>query len=178
MRKYLFLLAFTFIVPFNVEDVVAQKLVKNEVDKFTQKTTKQTSTEWLCKKDVFGSPTNIIMLSILKEGDNIQLLANLGTSNREKYTEDSGIMLLLENNDVVTLRTNFTGISSYVKAVHFMGPSSYIFNTGFTLKEEDVEKLSSVKVVSARINYMGGHQDFEIKKRDQDLLIRMFSIIK
>lgn len=157
---------------------IAQTLIKNEIDKFTKVVTVETSSEVLCRKTVPGAGAHQVVISILKKGDNnIQLLANLGTTTCEKYTEDDGISLLLENDEVVTLRTNFIGVSGPFRVLRPFTPGSHFFDTGFTLSKEDVELLGKYRVVEARINYLGGHQDMTIKKPKQNLLKNMLSLI-
>ena len=96
--------------------------------------------------------------------------ANILMHEIVKYTEDDGVTFLLDNDDTVMLKTNFTGIGGEAYG------KGYWFNTSFTLANEDVEKLKNHKVVAIRINYLGGHYDREIKSNKQELIAKSLKL--
>lgn len=98
--------------------------------------------------------------------------ARILLSDIVKYTEDDGIMFLLDNDETVTLKTSYTGIGG---DADFKG---YAFSTSFLLNDEIVEKLKNHKIVSVRINYMGGHYDKDLKGKKQELIMKSLKLFE
>ena len=87
-----------------------------------------------------------------------------------KYEEGDGVTFLLDNDETVTLLSNYTGIGSKSFA------KGYLFETSFTLSEEDVERLKNNKVTAVRITYLGGHYDRELKDKKQELIMNCLNL--
>lgn len=167
MKKLLFVL----IGIFTISIASAQKLKVNEVDKFTKTMKKETSHETLYGAGAPGYVKHRFAFSIRKNGESYSMPAFIVLSDMEKYTEDSGIILLLSNNETVELKTLYTGIGA---SKYDMG---YGFSTCFTLTDSDVEKLKNNKIVSIRINYLGGHYDKDIKSSKQDIVSKCLKLV-
>ena len=82
-----------------------------------------------------------------------------------KYTEEDGITFLLDNDNTVTLKTNYTGIGA-----ESIG-KCYVFKTSYNMSNDDVAKLKNNKVIAVRITYLGGKFDREIKKEKQKIIM-------
>ena len=97
--------------------------------------------------------------------------ANILLKEIEKYDENSGVIFLLDNDETVELKSNFTGIGSK------KFDNGYFFETSFTLSNDDVIKLKEHKITNVRIIYMGGHYDRELKSKKQDLVMKCLQLI-
>jgi len=167
MKKLLFVL----IGIFTISLANAQKLKVNEVDKFTKSVKKQTSSETLYGAGAPGWVKNRFNFSIRKIGDSYSMTAFIVLDDMGKYTDDSGIILLLSNDETIELQTLYTGIGA---DKYDMG---YGFSTCFTLTDSDVEKLKNNKIVSIRINYLGGHYDRDIKGGKQEIISKCLKLV-
>lgn len=152
--------------------VSAQKIKKKEIDKFSKAEIIETSLESLYKQNfMLTGFTNIFECSIRKTNGEYTMPANILTKEIEKYTEDSGVTFLLDNDDTVTLTTLYTGVSGEKFG------NGYWFNTVFPLSDEDVQKLKNNKVVSIRVSYLGGHYDHDVKDKKQSVISKMLKLV-
>lgn len=153
--------------------VFAQKVEKDIIDKFSKARVIETSSEKIADynkwKSLFPDISDV-KVCIRYVGGKWSMPATLCTDEVVKYTEDDGIMLLLENDEIVDLKTIYTGLSS--------GNIRKEFTTVFRLTDEDRELLRKNKIVSVRLSYLGGYKDFDVTKKRQDKIIKMFYIIE
>ena len=169
MKKLLIVLSLILVC---ASSVSAQKIKKKEVDKFTKAEIVETSVESLYKQNFMMSGfTNIFECCIRKTNGFYVMPANILTKEVEKYTEDSGVTFLLDNDDTVTLTTAYTGISGDKFG------NGYWFNTAFNLSEDDVVKLKNNKVVSIRVSYLGGNYDHDVKGKKQEVIAKMLKLV-
>lgn len=167
MRKFIIL----FLLGVFPCSLFAQKIKKKEIDKFTKAEVVETSVETLY--DSFSGYE--FKFCIRKVNSAYEMSANIRMEDIVKYTEGDGVTFLLDDEDIVNLETNFTGIGGEIVGEIF--GSKYWFRTSFILTDRDVEKLKSHKVVSIRIRYLGGHYDRDIKKNKQDLISKSLLLL-
>lgn len=164
----LFLLGF-----FSCCSIFAQKIKKKEIDKFTKAEVIETSLETMYSVNLLGTGwCNKFEFQIRRTDGMYTMPANILMNKVVKYTENDGVTFLLDNDDTVDLKTNFTGIGSEAYA------KGYWFRTSFLLTESDVEKLKKNKVTAIRINYIDGHYDKDIKENKQDLIQRSLMLFE
>lgn len=169
MKKFFWLM---LLVVF-VGTVNAQKIIVNEIDKFTKEEVIQTSFKDLYTRYLLGMQvSDSFSCSLKKSGDTYVMFAKIMTRGIVKYDEDSGIIFLLANGESVRLKTSYTGIASTRIA------SGYLFETAFILTESDVEKLRSNNVVATRLIYMGEYFDRDLKSEKQKVIAKMFKLIE
>lgn len=150
----------------------AQKIKKNEVDKFTKEQTIETSIESLYSVNFLASGFIYKFdFQIRKVGDVYSMPANILLKEIEKYDENSGVTFLLDNDDTVELTTNFTGVGATKYG------NGYFFETSFTLSSDDVKKLKEHKITNVRIRYLGGHYDRELKSKKQELVMKCLQLV-
>ena len=155
-----------------VASMSAQKIKKKEIDKFTKTEIIETSVESLYKQYFLATGfTNIFECCIRKADGKYIMPANILTKEIEKYTEDSGVTFLLDNDETVTLTTSYTGVSGDKFG------NGYWFKTVFSLNDDDVQKLKSNKVVSIRVSYLGGHYDHDVKGKKQEVISKMLKLV-
>lgn len=116
--------------------------------------------------------TNSFEFAIRKNGDSWTMPANIVLPHIEKYDENSGVSLLLDDGNTITLRTMYTGIG-----IKKMG-DGYQFETCFELSDDDIAQLKSHKVTDVHVRYMGGHYDRTLKDKKQVLIQKMLSLFK
>lgn len=152
--------------------VNAQKIEFKEVDKFTKNKIVETSMEKLYTKNPMAMGySNFFSCAIRKVDDDYSMPATILMDDIVKYDENSGVTFLLSNDETVTLRTNYTGIGGEKFG------QGYLFNTSFSLSKLDVNLLKHNNIVSVRISYMGGHFDYDIKSKKQDIVAKMFELV-
>ena len=161
------LLIFTFAI-----NVQAQKIKTKEVDKFTKSEVIETSTERLYSKNLMGTGfCNIFQCSIRKVNGVYSMPAGILMNDVVKYDENSNIMLLLSNNETITLQTAYTGVGAERFA------NGYWFYTAFILSQSDVDKLKAYDVESIRVNYMGGCFDRDLKNNKKGIISKMLKLV-
>ena len=160
-----FIVAFIFLA--FVTSSYAQKIKKHEIDKFTKEEFVQTSSVKLF--DVFGfMRRHKFECYIEKHGDIITMPAIMGFDCENiDIDKNSGVIFLLDNDETIELLTEFIGDTDRYNR----------FSTCFKLSPEDVEKLRNNKVVSVRINYVGGHYDAEVKEKNQSKISNMLNLV-
>lgn len=169
MKKIIFL----FLLGLVSCSVFAQKIKKKEIDKFTKAEVIETSLETMYSVNLLGAGwCNKFEFQIRRTDGIYTMPANILMNEVVKYTENDGVTFLLDNDDTVDLKTNFTGIGSEAYA------KGYWFRTSFLLTESDVEKLKKNKVTAIRINYIDGHYDKDIKENKQDLIQRSLMLFE
>ena len=97
--------------------------------------------------------------------------ANILLRDIEKYDENSGVTFLLDNDDTVVLKTNYTGVGAEKFG------NGYFFNTTFDINDSDVQKLREHKITNVRISYLGGHYDRELKSKKQELVMKCIQLV-
>lgn len=168
MRKFLFLLLACLLVATSY----AQKIKKSEVDKFTKTKLVETSVESLYSVNFMASGFIYKFdFCIRKADDSYVMPANILMQEIVKYDENSGVTFLLDNDDTVILKTNFTGIGG-----NKFG-KGYFFETSFNISEADVQKLREHKITNVRVSYLGGHYDRELKSKKQELVMKCIQLV-
>lgn len=148
----------------------SQKIRKHEIDKFTKSEVIETSSETLYKSYYFGVINHKFDFCIRKVNDTFCMPADILMDDMVKYTEDDGVSFLLDNDEVVRLVTNYSGIGAEKFG------SGYWFHTSFDMTAADVEKLKGHKVLSVRITYLGGYCDKDLKGGKQVLIQKMLKL--
>lgn len=169
MKKILFLLMVSMLSA----PIYAQRIKKNEIDKFTGAELIQTSNETLYTKQFImaANVTNMFSFCIRRVNGEYCMPATIVMDDVVKYREEDGVQFLLDNGEIVALKTNYTGIGceSY-------GNMGYSFSTSFDLQESDVEKLKNNKVITVRVTYLGGHFDRDLKSNKQQLIAKSLKL--
>lgn len=168
MKKLLFIVFACFLVSASF----AQKIKKSEVDKFSKTRIIETSMESLYSVNFMASGFIYKFdFCIRKAGDSYVMPANILLKEIEKYDEDSGVTFLLDNDDTVVLKTNFTGIGGEKFG------NGYFFETSFNISDVDVQKLREHKITNVRVSYLGGHYDRELKSKKQELVMKCIQLV-
>ena len=147
----------------------SQKIKKHEVDKFTKLEVIETSEETLYKT-YLALINHKFDFCIRKVENTFSMPANILMDDIVKYTEDDGVSFLLDNDEVVKLFTNYSGVGAEKFG------QGYWFHTSFNMTAADVEKLKTHKVLSVRISYLGGHYDKDLKGGKQVLIQKMLKL--
>ena len=157
--------------------VWGQKITKLEVDKFTKQTIIETSSEKIADfnkwKSLLPDPSEVLV-SIRNVDGVWRMPASIRLDEVQKYTEDDGITLLLENDSTIILTTLYTGVGAESVG---LSNSRHAFDTVFELTDEDVENLRKYKITAVRVNFLGGHKDFECNKSKAEKVMKMIKLI-
>ena len=171
MKRFLLIISMIFLSSANLN---AQSIKKNEVDKFTGAKIIETSSKTLYSQNspLMTGFTHKFDFALRKVNDSITIVANILMNDIVKYTEDNGVIFLLENNDKISLKTTYTGIGSDVFA------NGYYFSTVFHLSTEDIEKLKKYKITDVRVTYFGGHYDKTLSENKRILMQKMLRLLE
>lgn len=168
MKKVLFLMFACMIATTSF----AQKIKKSEIDKFSKTKIVETSMESLYSVNFMASGFIYKFdFCIRKSGDSYVMPANILLKDIEKYDENSGVTFLLDNDDTVVLKTNFTGVGGSKFG------NGYFFETSFNISDADVQKLREHKITNVRVSYLGGHYDRELKSKKQELVMKCIQLV-
>lgn len=154
-----------------------QKIDKHEVDKFTKQCIIETSYEKIADfnkwKSLIPDPSEVLV-SIRNVDGAWRMPASIRLDEVQKYTEDDGITLLLENDSTMILTTLYTGIGAESVG---LSNSRHAFDTVFELTDEEIDNLRKYKITAVRVNFLGGHKDFECNKSKGEKVKRMIKLI-
>lgn len=153
---------------------LAQKITTNEVDAFTKAHKVETSMEKIAQKREFmGEITARIELAVRNVDGIVTIPCNISKTPIVKYDEKSGLTLLFENGDTAILPTMYTGVGSESKAMW----GDHWFKTVLNVNEKDLENLRNQKVKAIRLSYFGSYQDFELKGKESELIMKMMRMV-
>lgn len=153
---------------------IGQKIITDEVDAFTKAHLLETSMEKIAqKRDFMGDITARIELSVRSVNGEITIPCNISKTPMIKYDEESGIVFLFENGAIAFLKTMYTGIGSESKSMW----GNNWFKTVLTVNSQDLDNLCHQKITAIRLQYFGGHQDFKIKGKESELIIKMMRLV-
>lgn len=154
-----------------------QKIARHEVDKFTKQSVIETSSEKIADfnkwKSLIPDPSEVVVS--IRNVDGAWIMpTSIRLDEIQKYTEEDGMTLLLENDATIVLKTLYTGIG----AEHVgLSNNRHAFNTAFELTNEDVENLRTNNIAAVRVSYLGGHKDFECNKSKGEKVKKMIKLI-
>ena len=164
------------LVCFSLTYAIAQncKYKTNEIDKFTNKFTKQTKSE-----KVISSFYTEGEFSVKKSDTSYSFIFDYkisSYSNFEPYSIKQGalLMFLLENGEMVTLKSS-DNINGIKKTVVLLPPvyECYLTNISYPVSKSQIDLLFKSKIKSIRFyrTESNGKEDFidnEIKKKNQE----------
>lgn len=92
-----------------------QKIARQEVDKFTKQSVIETSSEKIADfnkwKSLIPDPSEVVVS--IRNVDGAWIMpTSIRLDEIQKYTEEDGITLLLENDATIILKTLYTGIGA------------------------------------------------------------------
>ena len=154
-----------------------QKIARHEVDKFTKQSVIETSSEKIADfnkwKSLITDPSEVVVS--IRNVDGAWIMpASIRLDEIQKYTDEDGITLLLENDATIILKTLYTGIGAESVG---LSNNRHAFNTAFELTNEDVENLRTNNITAVRVSYLGGHKDFECNKSKGEKVKKMIKLI-
>lgn len=152
-----------------------QKIIKNDIDKFTKQRQIEVGQKDIVRTHKFGGPNYTLFLGLRYTEGKWVIPAVIVTNSVEKYNEESGISLLLDNGETINLITNYTGISGPDNPDGLRG--YYGFDTSFSLTDAELESLRLHPITDIRISSLDANYDFVIKKNKQNLIQKMISLI-
>ncbi len=175
MKKILFILSLLFCV----SALSAQKIKTKEVDKFTKSKIITTSWDrWFRKTHSVSLTYNMGVRCCLKAiDDELFLNAEIYVPVMYYFDEDSGLVLLLDNDETITLNVPEGGIAEKGGG-DLSGIDGYCFKTVFDLTPELLHVLREHKVLSVRIIAKDKHFDADLKAKSQDYLIRLIKLVE
>lgn len=154
-----------------------QKIAKHEVDKFTKQVVIETSSEKIADynkwKSLLPDPSEVFV-SIRNVDGTWVMPASIRLDEVQKYTEEDGLTLLLENDATIILKTLYTGIGGESVG---LSNNKHAFNTAFELTDDDVNNLRANKITAVRVNFLGGHKDFECNKSKGEKVMKMIKLV-
>lgn len=159
--------------------MVAQKIGKNEVDKFTKQRVIETKQEELIKRNKWKNQWQRILISFRNVNGEWVMPTFIELDEIEKYDDGSTITLLLDNGDAIILECLYTGIGAEDCTIGIGGINPHVhgFSTVFNLSTDDVDLLKKHNVTDVRVSPLGKNYDFAVGEKEQSLLMRSISKI-
>lgn len=157
---------------------MAQKIEKNEIDKFTKQRLVETKMETLAKFNKWKSfKADNTRLNIGVRFCNGEWLfpALIILDDCEKVIEGNGVLFLLDNGETIISTTAYTGI---FESSQEPGSHLWMFNTVLYIDQDDVDKLRNYKITDIRISVLGKNYDLPVDEGKQDLINRMINLIE
>lgn len=163
MKKLLLILWLSLIVT----DSKAQKLIRDEVDEFTNESVKSTSFDVLCANMKFMAQVAITEINGKK-----LLEVKLSTGQYiPSISEGEELMLKLQNGEVVTLISNqFVQACKGCAAKGLMGSGADGIHAFYRIEEPQELKLKQHAITKIRIYTYKGYMEGNIKEGKSELL--------
>lgn len=154
--------------------MVAQKIEKNEVDKFTKQHIVETKQEELIKRNKWKNQWQRILITIRNVNGEWVMPTFIELNEIEKYDEGSTISLLLDNGDTIILESLYTGIGAEDCPIGIGGINSHVhgFSTVFNLSNANIDMLREHTVTDVRVSPLGKNYDFVVGEKEQSLIMR------
>lgn len=167
MKKYISIISILFLASIN--EISAQKLEKNEIDKFTKKSIKATSWEPLIGKGGMSALYTNFRIRKIDEKVWFELKMMM---NNEIYSilENDQIIFLFENESTLTLHNNESTVACKgCGAPGFVGSEGFGTHTIYKLTKEDIETFRMNKLIGVRIYNSESYVEGEITKANASL---------
>lgn len=153
----------------------AQKISRDEYDKFTKNRNIETSYLTMYKKMTLISTEHGVNLALRKYGNSYVLLADIKNIEPIRFVKGNGMIFLFDNDSTIELNGNYTGTAT--KSEIGSAVNAYSFTTSYDLSEQDVEMFKNHKITGIRTTYAAGSFDGEIKSKNQQNVQKMFATI-
>jgi len=159
----------------------SQKLVKLEVDKFTNDTVSVTSMEKLATTETFTS-TQAAFLNAYVSRTGTHIFLNfehdVTTENNQYFLVSQGdvTMLKLDDNTIIKL-ANDISVHPDRKDIKkgFVQREYFSVNIGYGISKEDINKLLTSTLTTVCVGV--DNQNFDVKPKDSDVLKKMFKLV-
>lgn len=147
-------------------NVTAQRLLKNEFDKFNKWQVKETS--WMYISTQWKSALTV---QARKVDDLVTLNFKIGLHDVFRVDEGENMQILLSNNETLTIPCTI-GEVAYSKNGQWMAKSTY------KLSKEQIDKLTTTPVSAIRMP-IGSHEysDFTIKEKHSRDIMKCLKIL-
>jgi hypothetical protein len=132
-----------------------QKIIKNEVDKFSKQKRVETSEVWLSNK--LHNRLNVHLRSV---GEYNYALFYADGKGAGIINEQYPLIFLLENDS--TIKIHPTGLQSY----EFGSSQNYYKNHQYNISDDNLNSLSKQTVKSVRVYTSEGYCDYDVKEKD------------
>ena len=145
----------------------AQKLKKNELDKFTKEHIKETSYENIWRNAMFGG---LIEAKIRKSNDDITLWLYLHLTNSFIIGLDYKSYLLLQNDSSIILKCIAGTVGNASKHV-------WHGQAGYRISLEDAKALSESPLKAIRIDFGDKYDTYTIKEHNATAIRDMLKLV-
>lgn len=155
---------------FFIQQVNAQKLSRNEVDKFTKISVKETSWEALSRPF-----TRVLMQRVKSMDGNIYIEFSITYSSIFRVDLDDEVIFLLTSGKTVPVKCVRGGIPSYTYSKY---GSHYNLHALYKLTEANINDLLSEKVTDVRLGMGNEFDTFDhIKEKNAEKLQKALILI-
>lgn len=161
----------------------AQKIKKNEVDKFTKESIIETSFEKIVSDNnamnkMMGSSSGLlhknIWVAFLKKGDSEYLRLKWSCNDIVALSDDSDIIFLDSDGNTYTFNnTGFTLSGAGEAATGFVGSAIYGLNI---YAIGDLSEMKNKTMTDLRIHTTDGYIDFKINKKGAEKLLKTYNL--
>lgn len=160
----------TLLLGTSLSSSYGQKITKNEVDKFTKNTIKETSFE------VLAMPfKNALRFSIRSVNDDIYIRFRVSLHQAFRIDEGDYAYLALENGTSIQLKCTKGGLADYLSGVG----SLWVCDGSFEITKQDIEEIKQSRIIAARIDTGDYKVEFDkVKPKNDEKLKKALSLIQ
>jgi len=168
------IIVMTLFVLSEVLTMSAQKIAKDEIDKFTKQRVIETKQEELIKRNKWKNQWQRILISIRNVNGEWVMPAFIELEEIEKYDDESTMTLLLDNGESIILESLYTGIGAEDCPIGIGGVNSHVhgFSTVFNLSETNLNMLRAHEITDIRVSPLGKNYDFVVGDKEKSLISR------
>jgi len=151
-----------------------QKLTKDEVDSFTNKTVKETSWETLNKKSSLYSYVRF------RKVDSIYILGFKMMIGNKVYSVDEGEVLLFKfmDDEIIKIKNSEYQLTTYgAGATGLAGSNMLGINLTCVIDKKILEKLKAKPLMEVRVYTSDGYAEAEVKNKQADKFMELASLI-
>ncbi|MBS1531929.1 MAG: hypothetical protein JSU01_16620 [Bacteroidetes bacterium] len=178
--KFLSLSCLSLVIP---SVLLAQKMDKPQIDKFTNDTTLLTTRASIAKKDVGAYYQQLEIYCSKTQGEvTLHLIVDLPQREYYRYriAAGSAILLKLADNALISLRSpaDLISVTGAEKGGQFnQGISTWTVDIGLELSTQNLQRLSKVEVTAVRIPTDRSNIDMDLNSGDRAILQNMVLLI-
>ena len=146
----------------------AQRLEKDEVDKFTKEQVRETGYENIWRNAMMGG---LIEAKVKSSNGDMTLWLNLHLTSSFIVMSDNKIYLLLQNDSSIALKSIAGTVGK---------PTKHVWHgqVGYLITPEDAKFLRASPLKAIRIDFAGNYDTYNIKERNSSTITDMLKLVQ
>lgn len=153
--------------------IYSQKIIEDKIDDFTQK--RIVKTDW---EKIVATSSLYLNIQLSKVNETKYMDLKFFTNKVTSIDTKDDISFMLENNEIVNLKSNSYKISGYGDgSIGLKGSAGLGLHIECLLSDADVEKFKGHLITKIRINTSTGYFQDEVKPKKSEVFKKTFELI-